>query len=173
MYLLDTSVISAIVNTSSHGHAEAVAFRSKHEGEEQRLFVCVISLAEMRFGLGLVEGRTPKPSEADLQLVRQRIHAAAQISEPLEVTTHVAREQGILRAKWAWECSPTKAAAGKLKGAAPERWSDDWPATALQITENDIWIAAVALTHDMTVVALDKDFQKLARADRQLKVIQL
>lgn len=173
MYLLDTSVISAIVNPASPRHAEAIAFRDLHAGEEQRLFVCVISLAEMYFGLGLVQGRTPSPATADLDVLRMRIAVAAQLSVPLEVTPHVAREQGLLRAKWAWKCSPNKAAMGKLKGAAPEQWSDDWPATVLQVTENDIWIAAVALTHDIALVTLDKDFQKLAQADPQLQVIRL
>ena len=173
MYLLDTSIISAMVNTSAKGHAEAIAFRDKHAGQEQRFFICVISLAEMQFGLSLVEGRLPKPSNSELEIVRQRIRGAAGISEPLEVTRHVALEQGRLRAKWAWSIAPRKAGAGKLKGAAPEQWSDDWPATALQITENDIWIAAVALTHDLTVVARDKDFHKLVKAEPQLRIIRL
>src|SRR5690349_18578170 len=116
MYLLDTNVISAIVNSASPGHADAVAFRELNAGQEQRLFVCVISIAEMRFGLGMVQRRMPPPSTADLDVLRQRIAGAAQLSVPLEVTPHVAREQGLLRAKWAWKCSPKKAAMGKLKG---------------------------------------------------------
>lgn len=173
MFLLDTSTISTLVNTAAPGHAEAVTFWKKHAGQEQRMFICVISLAEMQFGMGLIEGRIPRPSSSDLEIVQQRIQAASRISEPLEVTRHVAREQGFLRAKYAWKVSPRKAATGKLKGAAPERWSRDWPATTLQITENDIWIAAVALTHDLTLVTCDKDFQMLQQAESQLRVIRL
>jgi predicted nucleic acid-binding protein len=173
MFLLDTSVISALVNTEAPGHAEAITFWKKYAGQEQRMFICVISLAEMQFGAGLVEGRTPKPSNSDLEVVQQRIRAAGKISEPLEVTRHVALEHGRLRARYAWKVSPRKAAAGKLKGAAPEQWSNNWPATVLQITENDIWIAAVALTHDLILVTRDKDFHMLAQADFQLRVIRL
>lgn len=173
MFLLDTSTVSALVNAGSPSHAAATAFAATHSGQEQRLFVCVVTLAEMQFGLGLIEGRTPKPSTADLEVVRRRIQAASTISQPLDVTRHVALEQGRLRARWAWKSSPRRAASGKLKGAAPEAWSDNWPATTLQITENDLWIAAVALTHDLTLVTLDGDFLKLIGAEDQLRVVRL
>lgn len=173
MFLLDTSVLSDLVNPSRPLHAKAVAFKNQYAGEEERLFICVISLAEMQFGLDLYEGHASRPSQVDLDAVRRRIKAANSISEPLEVTHHVALEQGRLRAKWARKIAPKKATQGKLKGIPPERWSDDWPASTLQITENDIWIAAMALTHDMTLVACDKDFDKLAEAEPQLRVIRI
>lgn len=173
MYLLDTSVLSGLVNQHHPHHAKAVVFKNQHAGEEQRLLICVISLAEMQFGLSMLVGRTPKPSHADLEVVRGHIQAAGSLSEPLEVTRHVALEQGRLRAKWAWKLSPNKAAMGKLKGVPPERWRDDWPATTLQITENDIWIAAMALTHDLTLVTCDKDFDRLAQAETQLRIVRL
>lgn len=161
MFLLDTSALSALMNLSHVRHANAVAFKDQHVGQEQRLFVCVISLAEMQFGLNMYEMRSPRPREADLDALRRRVQAAGSLSEPLEVTRHVATEQGRLRSKWAWKVAPRKAAQGKVKGVPPERWSDDWPASSLQITENDIWIAAMAITHDLTLVTCDKDFDKL------------
>lgn len=173
MFLLDTSVLSDLVNPSRLLHAKAVAFKNQYAGEEQRLFICVISLAEMQFGLDLYEGQASQPSQADLDAVRGHINAASSISAPLEVTRHVALEQGRLRAKWARKLAPNKAAQGKLKGSPPERWSNDWPANALQITENDIWIAAMALTHDLTLVTCDKDFDKLAEAESQLRIIRI
>lgn len=173
MYLLDTNALSALVNTGHKNHTRVIDFRNQHVGEEQRLFICVISLAEMQFGLSLYEARTPKPSSADLDEVRRRIRAASSISEPLDVTRHVALEQEKLRAKWGLLVAPKKAAQGKLKSVPPECWSNDWPATTLQITENDIWIAAMALTHDLTLVTCDKDFHKLEQAEVQLRVIYL
>lgn len=173
MYLLDTSVLSALVNPKHPSHAKAITFKNKHIDGEQQLFICVISLAEMQFGLSMLEGRSSPPKHTDLDTVRAHIQAARNLSEPLDVTHHVAVEQGRLRSKWAWEVAPNKAVQGKLKGIQPEQWSEDWPATTLQITENDIWIAATALTHDLTLVTLDKDFDKLAQADAQLRVIRL
>ncbi len=173
MFLLDTSALSALLNRDHSLHAKALEFKDQHAGQEQRLFICVISLAEMQFGLSMYEGLSPKPSQTALDAVRGRIQAAGGLSEPLEVTRHVAVEQGRLRSKWAWKVAPRKATQGKLKGVHPERWSDDWPAETLQITENDIWIAAMALTHDLTLVTTDKDFDKLAQADLTLRVMRL
>lgn len=172
MFLLDTSALSALLNKDDPLHAKAIAFKDQHVGQEQRLFVCVISLAEMQFGLDMYERRPPKPSQIALDAVRGRIQAAGALSAPLEVTRHVAIEQGRLRSNWAWKVAPHKSAQGKLKGVPPERWSDDWPANTLQITENDIWIAAMALTHDLTLVTCDKDFDKLAQADPNLRIMR-
>lgn len=173
MFLLDTSALSALMDPSHARHANAVAFKDQYVGQEQRLLVCVISLAEMQFGLNMYEMRTPRSSETDLDALRKRIQAAGSLSEPLDVTRHVATEQGRLRSKWAWKVAPRKAAQGKVKGMPPERWSDDWPASTLQITENDIWIAAMAITHDLTLVTCDKDFDKLAQADSNLRIMRL
>lgn len=113
MFLLDTSAISALTNRSHARHTNAVAFKDQHVGQEQRLFVCVISLAEMQFGLNMYEMRAPRPSEADLDALRKHIQAAGSLSEPLEVTHHVATEQGRMRSKWACKLAPRKAAQGK------------------------------------------------------------
>lgn len=172
MFLLDTSALSALLNQGHSLHTKAIDFKNQHAGQEQRFFVCVISLAEMQFGLNMYESLTPTPSRPDLDAVRERIQAASGLSDPLQVTRHVAIEQGRLRSKWAWKVAPRKAAQGRLKGAPPERWSDDWPANTLQITENDIWIAAMALTHDLTLVTCDKDFDKLAQADPNLRIMR-
>ena len=172
MFLLDTSALSALTNWNHARHTSAVAFKDQHVRQEQRLFVCVISLAEMQFGLNMYEMRSPRAKEADLDALRKHIQAAGSLSEPLEVTRHIATEQGRLRSKWAWKVAPRKAAQGKLKGVPPEQWSDDWPASSLQITENDIWIAATAITHDLTLVTCDKDFEKMAQADSNLRIIR-
>lgn len=172
MFLLDTSAISALMDPSHARHSSAVAFKNQHIGQEQRLFVCVISLAEMQFGMNMLEMRSPRPSEADLDALRRRIQDAGSLSEPFDVTRHVATEQGRLRSKWAWKVAPHRAAQGKVKGVPPERWSGDWPASSLQITENDLWIAAMAITHDLTLVTCDKDFDKLVRADSNLRIIR-
>jgi predicted nucleic acid-binding protein len=173
MFLLDTSALSALMDLSHTRHTNAIAFKDQHVGQEQRFFVCVISLAEMQFGLKMYEMRSPRSSEVDLNALRGRIQAASSLSEPLEVTRHVATEQGRLRSKWARKVAPRKAAQGKLKGLPPEQWSDDWPASTLQITENDIWIAAMAITHDLTLVTCDKDFDKLVQADSNLRIMRL
>jgi predicted nucleic acid-binding protein len=98
MFLLDTSAVSDLVNPSRPLHAKVVAFTNQHAGVEHHLFICVISLAEMQFGLDLYTGHASRPNQASLDAVHRRIKAASRISEPLAVTHHVALEQGRLRA---------------------------------------------------------------------------
>lgn len=38
------------------------------------------------------------------------------------------------------------------------------------ISENDLWIASVALAHDLVVVSIDSDFQRIKEAEQNLKV---
>lgn len=172
MYLLDTSAISAIFNPHAAKHGEARTFQAEVAGREEELRISVISLAEMEFGLQLFVARVPPPSKVDQFAIRDVVTKASDL-EPFEVDRHVAKEHGELRAKWARHIAPKKAAEGKLKGAQPERWSEDWPAVVLQITENDLWIAATALTFDLTLVTIDRDFTALSAVDKNLRVRML
>lgn len=38
------------------------------------------------------------------------------------------------------------------------------------ISENDLWIASVALAHDLVVVSIDSDFRRIKEAEQNLKV---
>jgi predicted nucleic acid-binding protein len=161
MYLLDTTVASDLVNPSCSGFAAAQAFMQANLHHRDRIYVCVVTVAEMEFGLELFKRSTTPPPANEVAEVEQRIDEARQISEPFIISRHVAKEHALLKAKWARHVAPLKADKRKLKSMPVERWVQDWPASKLQITENDLWIAAVALTHDLTLVARDKDFERL------------
>ena len=172
MYLLDTSVVSAIFNAQAAEHLVAMAFRNSVGEEDDLPCISVVTLSEVKFGLDVFAMRKPTSSKSDLAAIRQRI-ALAKALDLLLVTDHVADAHGQLRAKWAKHLAPHKLAQGKLKGTQPERWIKDWPAADLQITENDLWIAATALNHDLTLVTIDGDFVKLVEAEPALRVRQL
>jgi len=173
MFLLDTSAISPLVNRRHPKHAQMNAFHLSESKKGHSLFVSVVSIAEMQFGLDVYARHISRPAPQSLNIVRQYIQVASTISTPLPITQRVAIKQGNLRALWALSIAPTKATQGKLKGTHPEQWSEQWPANRLRITENDLWIAAIALTHDLVLVTCDKDFERLAQVEPQIRVVRL
>lgn len=84
----------------------------------------------------------------------------------------MAREYGRLRAAYANGVVPNVLGA-KLKGKPVELWHQQVPPSMLHITENDLWIAAVAVTHDLILVARDKDFDSVKRHCNLLKLIRI
>ncbi len=134
------------------------------------MFVSHVTLAEMRFGRELFLLRNPAPTQIRIDELDRHIAEAEKISEPLQISRHVTVEYGRLRAAYAKGIAPKLIASGKLKGVPPERWQQQLPAGELQITENDLWIAAIATTYDFLLVATDKDFGRIKKHYPQLKV---
>lgn len=92
----------------------------------------------------------------------------------LPITSHIADTQGRLRADYAAVQVPKKVVSGGgLKGSHVEHWHDAFPPSILQITENDLWIAATAITHELTLVAADSDFARLQKASAELNLLEL
>ena len=168
-YLLDTSVISGLVNTSSTHHMKAMAFRSS-VGSEDKVLICVVSLGEMQFGRDLMHSRWPPPSPARMAEVDAQLAVAQRLgAEVLEVTKHVAKEYGTLRALFARGVMP-HGLDKRVKGIPPELWYQATTAATLKVTENDLWIAAVAIAHDLTLVHRDRDFTMIGQHAKALRV---
>ncbi|TGP44904.1 type II toxin-antitoxin system VapC family toxin [bacterium M00.F.Ca.ET.228.01.1.1] len=173
MYLLDTSVVSDIVNNSSPQRAAALAFIEGNSLYEDKIFVCSVTLGEMRFGRDVLHLKSPRPAQALLEEIELRIVAAERFSGPLQVSKHVAADYARLRAAYAKGIAPKLLASNKLKSLPPERWHQELPAAQLQITENDLWIAAVAVTYDLILVTRDKDYQRVKKHFPDLNLHQL
>ncbi|MEX0958977.1 MAG: PIN domain-containing protein [Burkholderiales bacterium] len=174
MYLLDTSVVSSAVNPKHLLHTKTRSFLDSSGQNQDRIFVSVITVAETRFGLHLLKYRKPPFSPKFIAEVERRVAGIASTGMVLPVTRHIAETQGRLRADYAAVQMPKKAAAGYgLKGINVELWHDALPPSVLQITENDLWIAATAITHDLTLVAADNDFHKVQKASSDLKILLL
>lgn len=171
MYLLDTNVISDLADSTSSFHSKAAAFVHDTSRKDQ-IFTCVINFAEMRFGLHLYALRGAAAHR--IEEVTKRIDFGEQLSQPLPISVHVAREQAQLRAAYAQEVAPRSVATGKkFKNKPPELWHDGAPASVLGITENDLWIAAVAIVHDLQLVTRDTDFSRLYQAYPSLQIHKL
>ena len=163
MYLLDTSVISHLVNPYCAGHEKSKAFMEQALANSQKCQLCVITLAEMELGFHLAKLKEPPLDPAKLEEVKRRVNEARNL-QPLEITSHVASEHALLKALWAKKIAPNRLNNGKLKGVPPEKWYENWAASELRITENDLWIAAVAIAHKLRLITADRDFTGLKSA---------
>lgn len=172
MYLLDTTVISDIVNESSHSHAAAMKFVDSNALIADQFNICAVTVGEMGFGRELLVLRTPSPAQRRIDDMDAKLAAAQRFAETLPVTHHVAREYGRLRAAYANGVVPNQLRA-RLKGKPLELWHQQVPPSLLHITENDLWIAAVAITHDLVLVTRDKDFDSVKRHCNQLKLLRI
>lgn len=163
MYLLDTTIVSDIVNSGSSRHKAALAFIESNRLFEDQIFVSTITLGELRFGREVRPLQIPTPTQEQLEEIDRRISSAEAFSGPLEINHHVAADYARLRAAYAQGVAPRLVQAKKLKSMPPELWTQAIPASQLQITENDLWIAALAVTYEMTLVTGDKDYGRVAK----------
>lgn len=172
MYLLDTSAASESVNTRSPKHAALRSFLTGTPLFADQIFLSVVTLAEMQVGLSMLSHRAPTPSSARIEEVKRRIELASQLGTVLPVTVHVASEHAALKVAYARKFAPKKLQQGTgLKSKPVEMWHEGLTASSLQVTENDLWIAATALAHDLTLVTADGDHVRMQEADPRLMIL--
>lgn len=171
MYLLDTSVASDVVGPLSTMRAATKTFMEEHGKELGNLYICSITIGEMGFGREVLARREPV-DPGKVAALDTTLQALSRFAMPFPVSNHVAKQYAIIRANYAHGLMP-HAVARKLKGKAVETWHKQLPSSELQITENDLWIAAVAVTHDMTLVSRDRDFVKVKEHNPQLRFLKI
>jgi predicted nucleic acid-binding protein len=158
-YLLDTNILIHWYDTSSPkhpnvlGHVNRVKSPDPHTDYVSRLFASVITLGEIEYGARA--SRAPDAAKAaeyaamDAQKIKF-VHE--QCPEPLEITEHVAQWYGDLKA-WLFDnCAPNVKRAKKKR---VEELLSPTTGKELGIDENDLWIAAVAVTHGLVLVTHD------------------
>lgn len=161
-YILDTSVLSAILDPNHKRHKGAIAV-AKDMAPGSTQYVSAVSLAEFRFGVRLAEltGVLQAP-----QL--RRVLTDAGKYDILDVTRHTADAYSELKSRMATEY---------LKNATRRkrpRWIEDWVDRAtgkkLQIDENDLWQCAQAKERDCVFVTADTGIKRIEAVDQDLRV---
>jgi predicted nucleic acid-binding protein len=171
MYLLDTSVASDVVGPPDSMPAATKAFMEAHGGDLENLYICSITVGEMSFGREL-PARRPQVDPNKVAALDATLQALGRFAQPFAVSNHVAKQYAIIRANYARGVLP-HGIDRKVKGKPVETWHQQLPSSELQITENDLWIASVAYTHDMTLVSRDKDFTKVKKYNPKLVFLQI
>lgn len=65
MYLLDTSVVSDIVDPNSRSHASAIKFVDSNALFADQINICAVTVGEMGFGREILMLRRPHPLNSE------------------------------------------------------------------------------------------------------------
>jgi len=166
-YLLDTNVISDWYDDEPiHGvgpkpehkavMANVTRVRSPdpQTGYVSRFFVSFVTHGEIEYGArtSRVPDLTKRVQYAALDAAKKRF-VMEQCPVELEWNTHVPTAYAELKA-WVFEhCSPKEL---RHRKARFKQLIDPATATALDIGDNDLWIAAHAMTHNLVLVTHDR-----------------
>ena len=159
-YLLDTSVLIALVDPAHVLHATVAAAIDAMSSDDLQ-FVSSVSIGEIRTGVASVQnihGRTPTHAT--------QVLAEAQARTLLSINTQVAVTYGDLKAAMVSKFMP-KASRNKPP-ADLEDWIDHATGKRLGINENDLWICAQGFERDLYILPCDGDFRRVQAAEPRL-----
>lgn len=151
-FILDTQTVSYWYDTACPQHQAVVAniesLRQQVESWEHkpRLLVSVITLGEIEFGHRV----NPSP-DTDVQAEYLKF-VAEQLPGSLEVTKDAVAAYGELRKRLFDKYAPREKRRPKMR---PEQLIDPVTSKELKIHENDLWICAQTVAHDMVLVTND------------------
>jgi predicted nucleic acid-binding protein len=147
-YLLDTNIVSYWYDDHCKEHAkvlarvQAVCQTDPQTKYVSRLFISVVTLGEIEQGHRSAPAPNASVQAEYMAFVRE------QCREPLEITKHVAVPYGDLKA---WLYDQKK----RTKIERAMQLVDPASAKELLADENDIWIAAQAMTFNLVLVTHD------------------
>jgi len=151
-YLLDTNILRYWYDTRCVEHPRVVRrVKAARQPDPQthsmsRLFVSVVTLGEIEYGHRVTHAPDPAKQAAYAKFVREQCPVA------VEITKHVAEQYGEMRA---WLFNKFGPIAKKSKTKRAEELVNPATGKELGIDENDIWIAAQAMTHNLVLVTHD------------------
>jgi predicted nucleic acid-binding protein len=159
-YLLDTNILRFWYDTRCDEHEQVLArvqaIRQPEPLTEYipRLFISVVTLGEIEYGHSVAAVPDPKKQSEYSRFVRE------QCPQSLEVTRHVAEPYGELKA-WLFEKPSNRRK--RTKAMRDREVTHPTPAKELHADENDLWIAAQAMTFNLVLVTHDSrgNFGKL------------
>lgn len=166
-YLLDTNIIGPLIEVKSgYNRPESKALK-KHWNtlsENTRLFLCPITVGEIEYGLRVA----PNNKEELHGKIRKEISKL----DFFDIDENIARDYyAELRARLFNRYAPKDKKNRRNYNKRIEEWRDPTTSKLLQIQENDLWIAAVAMAHNLILVTNDKmeAIKNIAGADLQFE----
>ena len=151
-YLLDTNIFSMLARAKSGDtdpNCQSVLKKVVTIEQTAQLFICAITIGEVEYGLKL--STKPNPIvHADVRAIIASFPIVYSIDHNI-ATDYYAD----IRAKVFTKYAPL-GARGKIKSKWPEELTSPTDGKLLGIQENDLWIVAVAMAYNLTLVTADK-----------------
>lgn len=151
-YLLDTQMIRYWYDRKCREHAavignvEAVRKLAASVEHKPRLLVSVVTLGEIEFGHRVQAGDYAAENEARMMFVNE------QLPDRLELIEEAVRAYGEIRSRLFNKYAPGEMRKPKMR---PEQLVDPTTSLNLQIQENDLWLCAQAIGHEIVLVTND------------------
>jgi predicted nucleic acid-binding protein len=148
-YLGDTNFASSLFVTSRKEHLKADAFLQKVKASKGRIFLSRIALAEVEFGFEL---------NPNIPItVKQQMTVGISAYQILDIGKHTVTPYAQIRAALFDQKCPKNKKNQIKTNLRPEFFTAVSPtAYELGIQENDLWMAAIAVERNMTLVTQDK-----------------
>lgn len=151
-YLLDTNILSYWYDTTCSQHAsvldnvQRVRQPDPETGYISRLFISVVTLAEIEYGHSVTEGPDEQAQTSYRNFIEQELPPA------LEISRAIHKPYAALRA---WLFNKYSPKPQRTKAKRPEQLIHPTSSQELGIQENDLWIAAHAALHNLVLVTAD------------------
>ena len=148
-YLGDTNFASSLFVTSRKEHLKADAFLHKVKASNGRIYLSRVALAEVEFGFEL------NPN-IDVT-TKQQMNTGMAAYQILDIGKHTVSPYAQIRAALFDKKCPRNKKKQIKTNLRPEFFTALSPtAYELGIQENDLWMAAIAVERNMTLVTQDK-----------------
>lgn len=151
-YLLDTNILSYWYDTTCSQHASVLANVQRvrqpdpETGYISRLFISVVTLAEIEYGHSVTKAPDGPAQTSYLDFIEQELPPA------LEISRGIQKPYARLRA---WLFNKYSPKPQRTKAKRPEQLIHPTTSRELGIEENDLWIAAHAALHNLVLVTAD------------------
>lgn len=152
-YLLDLNILIHWYNPKASGHdvvnarVEAIRTPDSQTGYIPRIYISVVTLAELEYGHRTNPASSPEGDAAFDEFVRR------QCPSPWDITHYTVDPYAKIRTCLFERYAPNKK---KAKAVRPEQYVDPVTGRELGIQENDLWIAAQAVEHNFVFVTADQ-----------------
>jgi len=151
-YLLDTNILRYWYDTACPENAQVLArVQVVRQADPQtryvpRLFISVVTIGEIEYGYKANPTKDPRKQSEYLAFVRE------ECPERLEIAEHVGQHYGELKA---WLFRSFSDGKKRTKSGLANELIDPTTARELGADENDLWIAAQAMAHNLVLVTHD------------------
>jgi tRNA(fMet)-specific endonuclease VapC len=158
VYLLDTTIAS-IAWDGGHPNHKYVRKRLADLGEDP-ITVCVITVAEVLYGLNVSQGADRDRHDA--------VRRAMLEYKIWDVDRHTAQVYANLRGRL-FELYSPRDKRGRLTKKQPEELRDRTTGKELGIQENDLWIVSTAVQYDIRFITSDKKLERILDVAKEVR----